>query len=194
MLPRLVNAMEDIPISIFYDWSDGGNNKTYGTITVLCRCRWSLVSRLCTGEDNFGVVESVYHNSSLPRTPKPAYHAATTLQTLLGHRAFVQRLPVAVGANYSDTDSYALEFEGSYVALWKTDGVMACSDQQRQYDDCGTCASAIAQYCTTWMLSCLFSLIMGYQAFRASASKSACLAAAASGQIRRCAHGVRSLV
>eukprot|EP00045_Choanoeca_perplexa_P009100 m.85899 g.85899 ORF g.85899 m.85899 type:complete len:491 (+) comp14748_c0_seq1:3-1475(+) len=114
----LVNAMEDIPISIFYDWSDGGSNKTYG-------------------EDNFGVVENIYHNSSLPRTPKPSYHAATTLQSRFGERAFVQRVPVAVGANASDTDAYALVFEGNHAAVWKVDGDTACSPSQRQYTDCG---------------------------------------------------------
>eukprot|EP00730_Choanoeca_flexa_P009517 TRINITY_DN12663_c1_g3_i3.p1 TRINITY_DN12663_c1_g3~~TRINITY_DN12663_c1_g3_i3.p1 ORF type:complete len:347 (+),score=62.91 TRINITY_DN12663_c1_g3_i3:405-1445(+) len=131
----LINAMNDIPVSIFYDWKNGGTNTTLG-------------------EYNFGTVLNVYNNESLPYTPKPSYHAASTLQTILGSKAFVQRLPAAVGDNSSDTLAYVLEFEDNHLAAWNTDGKSSCDISPRVYQDCGfsgiSQSECVSRGCCYW--------------------------------------------
>jgi hypothetical protein len=68
----LVNDLGGVPISIWYDFKDGGTDRT-------------------NGEDNYGLVRSEYANSSLAHVTKPAFHAAQTLQRLFGAQTFSQR-------------------------------------------------------------------------------------------------------
>jgi hypothetical protein len=118
---RLVNALEDIPVSIFYDWHNDGLNTTQG-------------------ESNFGTVEHTYNNASLPYIPKPSYLAAGVLQSLFRGREFVTRHPVNTALNESDDNAYAMEFEGGRLALWKVDGTTECKQDARLKLNCGMCA------------------------------------------------------
>jgi hypothetical protein len=88
MLSRqwLVNLANHIPLSIWYDWHDDGNNPK-------------------ESEHHFGTVAFDYHAGSSPvYEPKPAYLAAKTLASVLGGCQFTKRL--ALG----DQDDYALLF------------------------------------------------------------------------------------
>ena len=122
-LCRLVNALEDIPISIFYDWHNDGINAS-------------------EGEFNFGTVEHTYNNASLPYVTKPSYIAAGVLQSMFRGRSLVKRHTMATAFNTSDDNAYALEFEGGRLALWKIDGTTECQQEPRIKTDCG--ASPVA--------------------------------------------------
>lgn len=68
----LVNDLSGVPVSIWYDFKDGGTDRT-------------------NGEENYGLVRSEYVNSSLAHVAKPAFHAAQTLQRLFGAQTFSKR-------------------------------------------------------------------------------------------------------
>ncbi|TAN11991.1 MAG: beta-1,4-xylanase [Chitinophagaceae bacterium] len=84
MLARefLTNLSAGIPLSIWYDWhNDGDNTKD--------------------AEDNFGTVNYVYHPTGNPVYDiKPAYLAAKTLMHALDGFHFEKRLPVNNNADY----------------------------------------------------------------------------------------------
>ncbi len=101
MLARqfLVNLSQGVPLSIWYDWHDGGlDPKNFG--------------------DHFGLVRFTYHPGRNPvYTPKPAYFAARTLMTELHGCRFVKRIKIG-GA-----DDYVLLFhgpKGKRIAAWTT--------------------------------------------------------------------------
>ncbi len=88
MLARqfLTNIANGIPISIWYDWRDDGNDPT-------------------EAEHHFGLVRNQYQfGRSLVYEPKPAYLAAKTLTTQLRGYRFVERL------NVGSDDDYVLVF------------------------------------------------------------------------------------
>ncbi|EDQ90723.1 uncharacterized protein MONBRDRAFT_24381 [Monosiga brevicollis MX1] len=131
----LVNAMLNIPVSIFYEWRNGGDNKTYG-------------------EDNFGIVEANYVNMSHPFVPKVAYAAASTLQSQINSSTFSQRLPAYNSSKQeeSDEDIFVLAFaNATRLAVWKIDGDTSCDFVPRVYTDCGfygiTEAQCLARNC-----------------------------------------------
>lgn len=101
MLARewLFNLFEHIPVSIWYDWHDDGQNPK-------------------DPEHHFGTVANAYHaNQSPVYEPKPAYVAAKTLTTVLDGYVLAKRL--AVGA----ADDYVLLFQKgneSRLAVWTT--------------------------------------------------------------------------
>ena len=74
----LVNAMEGIPLSIWYDWSDGNN----------------CVVTDGPSDDCYGVFENASSTAdeAAHGPPKPAYDAAVAVQALIGPRPFVSRL------------------------------------------------------------------------------------------------------
>jgi hypothetical protein len=77
MLPRqwLVNLAHDVPLSIWYDWHDDGQDAK-------------------EPEHHFGTVHFAYQAARQPvYEPKPAYLAAKTLTTALGGFRFEKRLP-----------------------------------------------------------------------------------------------------
>ena len=97
----LVDAMEEVPISVWYDWADGSN-------TTL-------------GEQSFGVIHA-------DGQPKPAFLAAQTLERLLGSRAFVGRIDTgAADANTSFVLNFSRGSDGrpdaiaSVIAVWSID-------------------------------------------------------------------------
>ncbi len=61
----LVNNIAKVPISIWYEFQNGGSNTSYG-------------------EDNFGTVNFKYYNESLPHIPKDAYNAAVIYHQFIG--------------------------------------------------------------------------------------------------------------
>ncbi|MFO0956987.1 MAG: cellulase family glycosylhydrolase [Isosphaeraceae bacterium] len=101
MLARqfLTNLENGIPLSIWYDWHDDGNDPK-------------------EPEHHFGTVAHAYHAGREPvYDPKPAYRAAKALTTSLNGARFVRRL--ALGG----PDVHALLFEkgpGPIVAAWTT--------------------------------------------------------------------------
>ncbi len=77
MLPRqwLVNLAHDVPLSIWFDWHDDGQDAK-------------------EPEHHFGTVHFAYQAARQPvYEPKPAYLAAKTLTTALGGFRFEKRLP-----------------------------------------------------------------------------------------------------
>ena len=117
---RLVNAMENIPISIYYDWLNDGTDSEQG-------------------ENNFGSVENAYYNASLPHIPKPAFSAASVLQGAIGNAAYTGRRDARVGSSTAtvDPETFVLAFENNFV-VWKINGTLACTRDVRQRIDCGT--------------------------------------------------------
>lgn len=144
----LIDAMESVPVSIFYEWRDNGNNKTMR-------------------EWNFGIVDADYRpsNASYPYAPKPAFSALSAYFSFLrgageakdstsslvgvpsrteapapspGRRSFVRRLPAGGGAKPGGT--YAMLFEGGGVAAWSvgdaSDGTCSAIPL-RNRTDCG---------------------------------------------------------
>lgn len=95
----LVNAANGIPISIWYDWHDDGQDAK-------------------EAEHNFGTVEYTYHAGRDPvYDPKPSYHAAKTFNSTLKGFNYVKRLSLG------SSDHYALLFENSgkhVLAVWTT--------------------------------------------------------------------------
>lgn len=75
----LTNWKHGVP-SIFYDFNSDGKDKH-------------------SGEDNFGVVRYGYHNESYPYAPKPAYHAAVTLQNLFGSLDHISEISSGTSGN-----------------------------------------------------------------------------------------------
>ena len=74
----LVNAMEEVPLSIWYDWSDGNDcTVTRGTSDDCC----GVFSNGTSADDQAA------HGPA-----KPAYRAAVQMQRLIARRPFVQRL------------------------------------------------------------------------------------------------------
>ena len=84
MLPRqwLVNLANEVPLSIWYDWHDDGQNPK-------------------DAEHHFGTVLFPYHKDREPvYDPKPAYKAAKTFTTLLDGFTFKERLPAGSDEDY----------------------------------------------------------------------------------------------
>jgi len=103
MLPRqwLVNAANDVPVSIWYDWIDDGPDPK-------------------EAEHNFGTVEHTYHaGKDTVFTPKPSYRAAKTFNTVLAGHTFVKRLSLG----HTDHHAFLFQKDGqSVVAAWTTSG------------------------------------------------------------------------
>lgn len=94
----LTNAANGIPISIWYDWRNGGHN-------------------LQDPEHNFGVVEHAYQPETQTFKMKPAYFAAKTVAKFFAAHRFVKRLPGTA------PDTYVLAFQsqrGWRYAAWTT--------------------------------------------------------------------------
>ncbi|MEO8433911.1 MAG: cellulase family glycosylhydrolase [Pyrinomonadaceae bacterium] len=95
----LTNVGNDIPLSIWYEWRDGGADAN-------------------EPEHNFGVVSNSYPQDRNPvYNPKPAYLAAKTLTTIFGGYRFEKRIDVG------DPDDYVLAFrQGNDLrfAAWTT--------------------------------------------------------------------------
>ncbi len=84
MLPRqwLINLANDIPLSIWYDWHDDGQDPK-------------------EPEHHFGTVEHSFHAQREPvYDPKPAYRAAQTLARVLGGCRYNKRLDVGNPDDY----------------------------------------------------------------------------------------------
>jgi len=99
-----INALSEVPISIYYDYVDDGSDPTQR-------------------EDNFGTLHSGYHNSTLPFLHKPAFDAATKFQTYLNGLTFHSR----INAMPVDDETYILDFgttqqPGKIYSLWKISG------------------------------------------------------------------------
>jgi len=101
-LPRemLVNLMNDVPVSIYYDWHDDGTNPK-------------------EPEHHFGTVHYEYHaGAEQVYEPKPAYLASKALSSNLAGFRFSKR--VEVGGQ----DDYVLEFKNDSgeirYAAWTT--------------------------------------------------------------------------
>lgn len=101
----LVNDLGGVPISIWYDYKDGGTDRA-------------------NGEDNYGLVHSEYVNSSLAHLTKPAFHAAQTLQRLFGAQLLSKR-EVFVG---NQTTTFALR----YLPTTDAEGASASKDAGKQ--------------------------------------------------------------
>jgi len=95
----LANLASGIPLSIWYDWHDDGPDPS-------------------NYEHHMGIVHYAYDGSHDPvYSPKPAYHAAQTLTTLLDGYRFNKRLSVG------DSNDYALMFSRSAavrLVVWTT--------------------------------------------------------------------------
>jgi hypothetical protein len=105
MLPRqfLTNAMNGVPVSIWYDWHDDGTDPK-------------------EAEHHFGTVLNPYHeNRTPPYDPKPAYLAVKSLTTELGAYRFAKRLEAG-----NPADDYVLLFVSANdanarkLAVWTT--------------------------------------------------------------------------
>jgi hypothetical protein len=100
-LPRelLLNVMNGIPISIWYDWHNDGTNKK-------------------EPEHNFGIVEFDYHSGANPVcTPKEAYLSAKTMYSILKGFNFVKRIATL------DLNDYILLFSNGKelrLVVWST--------------------------------------------------------------------------
>jgi polysaccharide biosynthesis protein PslG len=97
-LPRelLINLMENIPLSIWYDWHDDGPDPH-------------------EPEHHFGTVRNQRKTGDEPFEPKPAYLAARTLSTQLAGYRFDKRIVTQHG------DDYILRFtrnEHARFAAW----------------------------------------------------------------------------
>ncbi|HEY6436708.1 MAG TPA: hypothetical protein VIY47_08960, partial [Ignavibacteriaceae bacterium] len=96
LLPRvmLTNAMNYIPVSIWYDFHDDGTSKT-------------------DAEHHFGIVEYEYHSGANPvYTPKVAYLSAKTMNYYLKGFTFVKRI-----ATNEDFDYVMLFINGQNLRL-----------------------------------------------------------------------------
>jgi len=78
----LVNAMEGIPISIWYDWADA-NECTVGGNSSSAECYGVFRSR----RGGMDPADPAAHGA-----PKPAYRAAVNMHRMIGPRPFVKRL------------------------------------------------------------------------------------------------------
>jgi hypothetical protein len=100
-LPRqwMTNLMNDVPLSIWYDWHDDGSDPR-------------------ESEHNFGTVEWEYFAERNPvYTPKPSYKAAQAFTRFFNGYRFNKRLSL------SSSDDYLLLFDKSGVvklAAWTT--------------------------------------------------------------------------
>jgi len=101
MLPRqwLTNLAHDVPLSIWYDWHDDGQD-------------------VKEPEHHFGTVHFPYDAARRPvYEPKPAYRAAKTLTAALAGFRFEKRLPQPSGDDYV----YAFVKDGEHrYATWTT--------------------------------------------------------------------------
>jgi len=110
----LVNTYADVPISIYYDYIDDGQNPG-------------------DGESNFGTVRFQYFNQSVPHIPKPSYRAALALQKIFSELKIIKRVAS------TDDGAFVLAFSpktsGNDVAyaLWKSTGPIV-----------GNCESVVA--------------------------------------------------
>jgi hypothetical protein len=101
ILPRewLTNMASNVPLSIWYDWHDDGENPT-------------------EPEHHFGMVSNPYDPArEQVYEPKPAYRAAKTLATVLNGFRFDRRLEVG------SSDDYALVFKKDHdtrIVAWTT--------------------------------------------------------------------------
>jgi len=91
----LINAMEAVPLSIYYDWKDGGH---------------CISTNSAPSDDCYGVFENATDatDGAAHGKAKPAYHAAVAVQTLLGARQYVKRFSSATpsaGESVEDADS-----------------------------------------------------------------------------------------
>jgi hypothetical protein len=96
LLPRqwLTNLMCDVPLSIWYDWHDDGQDPK-------------------EGEHHFGTVRFPYNESHRPvYEPKPAYLAVQTLIGTLSGFHFLKRLPT------ESTEDYVLVFAKDEETRW----------------------------------------------------------------------------
>jgi hypothetical protein len=95
----LVDVLEGVPLTIWYDWHDDGPNPK-------------------DGEQRFGTVRYPYHAGADPvYEPKPAYLAAKTYASQLANTHFVERLKT------DSPDDYLLSFTspaGPCVVAWTT--------------------------------------------------------------------------
>jgi hypothetical protein len=95
----LINAMEGIPLSIWYDWSDSKD-----------------CSPVKAGSDCYGVFQvgaSVRGDGASHGEAKPAYHAAVQMQSQLGARQFVRRLETMAPPAGETVESGSNRVEGS---------------------------------------------------------------------------------
>eukprot|EP00117_Sycon_ciliatum_P036716 scpid69412/ scgid3109/ len=94
----LSNIMNNISLSIWYDWQNDGTNQTYV-------------------EDHFGMVYNKFYPGRTPvHDPKPAYYAAKTLTTILHGLKFEQRLPVMSSIG-NKSELYALVFSAPEITV-----------------------------------------------------------------------------
>jgi len=83
-LPRelMINALEGVPISIYYDWHEDGTNPT-------------------DPEHHFGIVQFAAHPGAKELyDPKPAYLAMKTFGRMMAGHSFNKRLPIGGGDDY----------------------------------------------------------------------------------------------
>ena len=78
--------MEAIPVSIWYEWKDG--DKCYGAGSGDCYGVFSIFKNGSCADGSKG--------GDCPGPAKPAFHAASVMQKLLGDRPFVRRLHTSV--------------------------------------------------------------------------------------------------
>jgi polysaccharide biosynthesis protein PslG len=93
----LTNLEDGIPLSIWYDWRNDGDNPA-------------------DTESNFGLVRHEYQAGQTPVfDPKPSYLAAKTLLTTLGDYRFSRTIPVAVSPD-ALLFSFATKHDRRYAA------------------------------------------------------------------------------
>lgn len=96
----LTNMENNIPLSIWYDWHDDGNNSN-------------------DPECNFGLVRWEYHAGRTPvYDPKPSYIAVRSLTSALGDFTFKQRLPIG-DSSADHIDTYTKR-KATWYAVWTT--------------------------------------------------------------------------
>jgi hypothetical protein len=127
-LPRqwLLNTLAYVPVSIWYDWKDDGNDQT-------------------APESRFGTVEYAYNNATTPYVPKPSYLAAVAIQKNLPPTNFAYRGQIDATVNgATDTNAYVLTFSktgGTSIAayaVWKVSVSENCTNTATaNRTDCG---------------------------------------------------------
>jgi hypothetical protein len=118
----LIDALQGVPISIDYDWRDGGVNP---------------IMR----EQNFGGVKSDYvpGNTSYPYVPKPKFLAQRAFREAVGTARFVRRIN-ATSPKQAPQGIYALQYATSSgsnrVAAWGMGSFDSCLEVTDKID-CG---------------------------------------------------------
>jgi len=108
----MIDAWQGVPVSIDYEWRDGGDNSTMR-------------------EQNFGSVRADYRagNTSYPFEPKPAFLAMRTHHSLVAGASFTSRID-AGGSGTTPGGIYAMRFGrrsgGDVVAAWTTGSLDNC--------------------------------------------------------------------